>query len=70
MIGINGMDDLLFLKKVFFKYIGGILMLIFGMMYGVEIGVKWYVDGLLNDKFVSGYFYVSCEGLLIGLVID
>lgn len=70
IIGINGMDDLLFLKKIFFKYIGSMLMLIFGMMYSVEIGVKCYVDGLFNLKFESGYFYVSCVGFLMGFVVD
>ena len=54
--GTNGMDDLPFLKKVFFKYIGGSLMPIFGMMDSVETGAKRYVDGLLNEKFESGRF--------------
>lgn len=64
------MDDLPFLKKVFFKYTGGTLMPIFGMMHGVETGAKRYADGLLNDKFVSGHFYASREGSPTGPVID
>lgn len=68
--GTNGMDDLPFLKKVFFKYVGGILMPIFGMMHSVETGAKRYVDGLLNDKFKSGRFYASREGSPTGPVID
>jgi NAD(P)-dependent dehydrogenase (short-subunit alcohol dehydrogenase family) len=68
--GTNGMDDLPFLKKVFFKYIGGTLMPIFGMMHSVETGAKRYVDGLLNEKFESGHFYASREGSPTGPVID
>lgn len=68
--GTNGMDDLPFLRKVFFKYIGGTLMPIFGMMHSVEIGAKRYVDGLLNEKFESGHFYASGEGSPTGPVID
>ena len=68
--GTNGMDDLPFLKKVFFKYIGGTLMPIMGMMHSVETGAKRYVDGLLNEKFESGHFYASSEGSPTGPVID
>ncbi|MDX8355742.1 SDR family NAD(P)-dependent oxidoreductase [Cognatiyoonia sp. IB215182] len=68
--GTNGMDDLPFLKKVFFKYIGGTLMPIFGMMHSVETGARRYVDGLLNEKFESGHFYASREGSPTGPVID
>ena len=68
--GTNGMDDLPFLKKVFFKYIGGTLMPIFGMMHSVETGAQRYVDGLLNEKFESGHFYASREGSPTGPVID
>lgn len=68
--GTNGMDDLPLLKKVFFKYIGGTLMPIFGMMHNVETGAKRYVDGLLNERFESGHFYASREGSPTGPVID
>ena len=68
--GTNGMDDLPFLKKVFFKYIGGTLMPLFGMMHSVETGAKRYVDGLLNARFESGHFYASREGSPTGPVID
>lgn len=68
--GTNGMDDLPFLKKLFFKHIGGVLMPIFGMMHGVETGAKRYVDGLLNPKFESGRFYASAGGSPTGPVID
>jgi len=68
--GTNGMDDLPFLKKVFFKYVGGTLMPLFGMMHSVETGAKRYVDGLLNDRFESGHFYASREGSPTGPVVD
>ncbi|MDA4846064.1 SDR family NAD(P)-dependent oxidoreductase [Hoeflea poritis] len=68
--GTNGMDDLPFLKRLFFKHVGGILMPVLGMMHGVETGAKRYVDGLLNPKFESGRFYASAGGSPTGPVID
>lgn len=68
--GTNGMDDLPFLKKVFFKYIGGTLMPLLGMMHSVEKGAKRYVDGLLNPRFESGHFYASRAGYPTGPVVD
>lgn len=68
--GTNGMDDLPFLKKVFFKYIGGTLMPLPGMMHSVEKGAKRYVDGLLNPRFESGHFYASRAGYPTGPVVD
>ena len=68
--GTNGMDDLPFLKKLFFKHVGGILMPILGMMHGVETGAKRYVDGLLNPKFETGHFYASAGGSPTGPVVD
>jgi len=68
--GTKGMDDLPFLKKVFFKYVGGLLMPLFGMMHSVETGAKRYVDGLLNIKFETGRFYASKEGVPTGQVVD
>jgi NAD(P)-dependent dehydrogenase (short-subunit alcohol dehydrogenase family) len=68
--GTNGMDNLPFLKKVFFKYVGGTLMPIFGMMHSVETGAKRYVDGLLNPKFESGHFYASASESPTGPVVD
>lgn len=40
IVGMNGMDDFLFVKKIFFKYVGGMIMLFFGMMYSVKVGVS------------------------------
>lgn len=68
--GTNGMDDLPFAKKLFFKYVGGTVMPIFGMMHSVEKGAKRYVDGLLNPKFESGHFYASRAGSPTGPLID
>lgn len=68
--GTNGMDDLPFLKKVFFKYIGGVLMPMFGMMHGVEVGAKRYIDGLMDPKFKTGRFYASKGGSPTGPVVD
>lgn len=68
--GTNGMDDLPFMKKLFFKYIGGTLMPLFGMMHNVETGAKRYVDGVLDEKFETGHFYASRTGSPTGPVID
>ena len=68
--GTNGMDDLPFLKKLFFKHIGGTLMPIFGMMHNVETGARRYVEGVLNPKFESGRFYASGLGSPTGPVVD
>jgi len=68
--GTNGMDDLPFLKKLFFKHVGGALMPLFGMMHGVDVGAKRYVDGLFNPRFESGRFYASGEGSPTGPVVD
>jgi NAD(P)-dependent dehydrogenase (short-subunit alcohol dehydrogenase family) len=68
--GTNGMDDLPFLKKLFFKHVGGVLMPLFGMMHGVETGARRYVDGLTNAKFESGRFYASNVGSPTGPVVD
>ena len=66
----NGLDDLPFMKKLFFKHIGGVLMPIFGMMHSVETGAKRYVDGLLNPKFERGHFYASGTGSPTGPLVD
>ena len=68
--GTNGMDDLPFLKKLFFKYVGGTVMPIFGMMHSVEKGARRYVDGLLNPRFESGHFYASRAGSPTGPLVD
>lgn len=68
--GTNGMDDLPFMKKLFFKHVGGILMPLFGMMHGVQDGARRYVDGLMNPKFKSGYFYASAGANPVGKVVD
>ncbi|WP_420410701.1 SDR family NAD(P)-dependent oxidoreductase [Roseibium sp.] len=68
--GTNGFDDMPFLKKLMFKHIGGVLMPLFGMMHGVEIGAKRYVDVLTNPKFKSGGFYASKEGSPTGKIVD
>ncbi|MGY3569539.1 SDR family NAD(P)-dependent oxidoreductase [Vibrio paucivorans] len=68
--GTNGMDDLPFLKKVFFKYVGGLVMPMLGMMHSVEKGAKRYLDGLFDPRFESGHFYASHAGSPTGPVVD
>ena len=68
--GTAGFDDLPFMKRVFFKHVGGVLMPLFGMMHSVEIGAQRYLDGLFNPKFKSGGFYASRAGYPTGPVVD
>lgn len=68
--GTNGMDDLPLLKKILFKYIGGLIMLRLGMMHSVETGAKRYLEGLFNTRFKSGGFYASKMGSPTGPVVD
>ena len=68
--GTNGMDDLPFLKKIMFKYIGGTIMPLFGMMHGLDVGAKRYVDAVMSDEFKSGHFYASKGKFPTGDVVD
>lgn len=68
--GTNGMDDLPFLKKLFFKYVGGLFMPMLGMMHSVDKGAKRYLDGLFDPRFESGHFYASQAGSPTGPVVD
>ncbi|GHB44539.1 hypothetical protein GCM10007094_37340 [Pseudovibrio japonicus] len=68
--GTNGMDDLPFLKKLFFKHVGSVLMPLLGMMHGLEDGAKRYVDGILDPKFRSGVFYASAGEGAVGKLVD
>ncbi len=68
--GTNGMDDLPFLKKFMFKYIGGSIMPLFGMMHSVEKGARRYLDALESISFESGHFYASHAGSPTGPVVD
>jgi len=68
--GTNGMDDLPFLKRLFFKHVGGILMPLLGMMHDLETGARRYVEVLTNPKFESGRFYASRAGSPTGPVVD
>ena len=68
--GTAGFDDLPFLKRVFFKHVGGVLMPLFGIMHSVESGAKRYLDGLLKPEFETGRFYASRTGYPTGPVVD
>lgn len=68
--GTNGMDDLPLLKKLMFKYVGRTIMPLFGMMHGLEVGAKRYIDGVLDSNFQSGRFYASNAGSPTGPVVD
>jgi NAD(P)-dependent dehydrogenase (short-subunit alcohol dehydrogenase family) len=68
--GTAGFDDLPFIKRLFFKHVGGVLMPRLGMMHKIETGANRYVDGLLNPEFKSGKFYASKGKFPTGPVVD
>ncbi|MEM7031422.1 MAG: short-chain dehydrogenase, partial [Chloroflexota bacterium] len=57
--GTNGFEDMSPVMKFMFKYIGLRLMPMFGLMHGLEVGAKRYVDGLNDGAYQSGVFYAS-----------
>lgn len=69
--GTDGMNDLPFIKRILFKYIGmPIFMPLLGLSHSLEKGAKRFVDGINNDHFKNGVFYASKEKVLTGSVID
>ncbi len=69
--GTNVMDDLKGFQKIFFKYIGGPLLLpMMGMMHSLDKGAKRYVDGISDEQYKTGTFYASKESVLTGPMID
>ena len=69
--GTNGFDDMPFLQRIFFKYIGmPIFMPLMGLSHSLEKGAKRFVNGINNQAFESGVFYASKENVLTGAVVD
>ncbi len=44
--------------------------LIGGMVHGLEVGAKRFVDGISDERYKSGVFYASKEGKLSGDMVD
>ena len=69
--GTEGFNDMPFLQRIFFKYIGmPILMPLMGMSHSLEKGAKRFVDGINDKSLKSGGFYASKEKVLTGIVVD
>lgn len=69
--GTEGMNDLPFLKRILFKYIGmPIIMPLLGLSHSLEKGAKRFVDGISDTSLKSGVFYASKEQVLTGPVVD
>ncbi|WNJ20507.1 SDR family NAD(P)-dependent oxidoreductase [Pontibacter sp. G13] len=69
--GTQGFDDLPFIQRIMFKYIGmPIFMPLMGLSHSLEKGAKRFVDGISNPQLESGKFYASKEGVLVGPVVD
>ena len=68
--GTNVMDDLPFIKKIMFKYVGfPILMPMMGMVHSVEKGAARYVKAINDESLVNGKFYASDGNKLTGPVM-
>ena len=69
--GTQGFDDMPFLQRVMFKYIGmPFIMPLLGLSHSLEKGAKRFVDGINNQALKSGVFYASKENVLTGAVVD
>ncbi|MCF2874134.1 MULTISPECIES: SDR family NAD(P)-dependent oxidoreductase [unclassified Tenacibaculum] len=69
--GTDGMNDLPFIKRILFKYIGmPIFMPLLGLSHSLEKGAKRFVDGINNENLKNGVFYASKENVLTGSVVD
>ncbi|HAS41848.1 MAG TPA: short-chain dehydrogenase [Microscillaceae bacterium] len=69
--GTEGFDDMPFLQRFMFKYIGmPIVMPLMGMSHSLEKGAKRFVEGINNDAFKSGVFYASKKNVLTGPLVD
>ena len=68
--GTGAVDNAPFLMGLFFKYIAMPIMPLFGIMHGLEVGAKRYVDVLTDDRFLTGHFYASPAGESTGPLVD
>ncbi len=69
--GTQGFDDLPFLQRVMFKYIGmPIIMPLMGMSHSLAKGAKRFVDGITDESLISGVFYGSKKNVLTGPIVD
>lgn len=69
--GTQGFDDMPFLQRIMFKYIGmPIFMPLMGLSHKLSKGAERFVDGISNRSFKSGVFYASKEKVLTGPVVD
>jgi NAD(P)-dependent dehydrogenase (short-subunit alcohol dehydrogenase family) len=69
--GTKGFDDLPFIQKIFFKYIGMPFILpIMGLSHSLNKGAQRFVDGIENPNLKSGVFYGSKEKVLTGPIVE
>ncbi|WP_196885365.1 SDR family NAD(P)-dependent oxidoreductase [Aureivirga sp. CE67] len=69
--GTEGFDNLPFLQKIMFKYIGmPIFMPLMGLSHSLPKGAKRFVDSISNPSLKSGNFYASKENVLTGPIME
>ncbi len=69
--GTEGMNDLPFVKRILFKYIGmPVFMPLMGLSHKLSKGAERFVDSINNDALQSGVFYASKENVLTGPIVD
>lgn len=69
--GTDGFNDMPFLQRIFFKYIGmPLVMPLLGLSHSLEKGAQRLVDGISNQQLKSGVFYASKQNVLTGSIVD
>jgi len=69
--GTEGFNDMPFLQRIFFKYIGmPVLLPLMGLSHSLQKGANRFVDGINNTALKSGVFYASKEDVLTGSIVD
>ena len=66
--GTDVLNDMPPLMKFMYKNVVMRLMPLFGLMHGLEVGAKRYVDGLNDESYKSGVFYGSKKNVTGPLV--
>ncbi len=69
--GTDGMNDLPFVKRILFKYVGmPIFMPLMGLSHKLSKGAERFVESINDDSLESGVFYASKENVLTGPIVD
>jgi NAD(P)-dependent dehydrogenase (short-subunit alcohol dehydrogenase family) len=68
--GTEVAKDAPLLMNIMFRHLGPYFMPALGLMHSVDKGARRYVDGLLDESYLSGGFYASKAKTLTGPTVD